>query len=267
VSPISATTAGSTPTAACSAPPTRSRASCCALPGTSFEIVANSQGADATIEVTHRSAPTVRPRTGPFTIGLSDASALRTDLSISRSWDDCLHVEAVDRLPLLTTHITAVAGDGSPATVTLDDPLPALAPDTLLGVLVGGAAVFPVLAQMSGSPVIDVQGAVQVDETLLLPRVGDRCTIWAGARYQAWLPGLDLRPHASERLGLTLVGVSTCDVDAVILPEPIPPRGVRQGVRARPGLEGPGLPDRPHQRAAPWRSGRRRGAAPVRAGR
>ncbi len=205
--------------------------------GVSFGIVGNTQGADASIEVANRTAPTARPTAGQFSIRLSEGSALYDDLGVSGSWDERVHVQPVGDLPRLTTTVSAVTGDGS---LTLGQAMPTLPPGTLPGVLVAGGVAFPVRAQNSGSHEVDVDPPVQVDESALLPTAGDPCSVWTGLRYEAWLPGVDLRPGPAEPLGLTLVGVSTCDVDAVILHEPLPPhhRALR-GVDASPGLEGP----------------------------
>ena len=205
--------------------------------GTSFPVLSNASGDGAAIEVAHLSAPVARPSAGAFTVHLSEASPLRTDLALPRGFGELVHVVPVGSPPRLTAGIVAVGADGA---VTLDRPLPA--PDGLLGRLVAGGIAYKVLGQSAGSERIAVAAAVQPNGSLVLPSAGERCTVWCGAAYRAWLPGVGATPRTNERLALTLAGVSTCDVTAVILHDPVPPgprtARPRRG-EAGPGLEGP----------------------------
>ncbi|MFI0446903.1 hypothetical protein [Actinomadura sp. 6N118] len=189
--------------------------------GTSFAVVANTAGANASIEVAHLTAPTARPATGPFTVHLSETSGLRTDLAVPRTFGADVHTEPVGSLPRVTARILSVVETGGSATVMLDHALPA-SPGTP-GRLVSGGIAFRVLSQSPASASLEVKGVVQPDGVTAWPVANELCTVWPGARYQVWLPGIDAGPAAAERLALTLVAVSTCDVDAVILHDPVPP--------------------------------------------
>jgi len=204
--------------------------------GASFEVVANTGGANAAIEVAHLAAPTERPTPGPFTVQLSESSALRTDLAVPRGFGERVHVEPVGTPPRSSARIASVGDDGA---VALDRPLPK--PEDPSGRLVAGGIAYRILTR-SGPDRVVVAAATQIDGTSVLPAAGERCTVWSGARYRAWLPGAAGTPAAHERLASWLVGVSTCDVDAVILHDPLPPRAGALPSRDEdrgPGLEGP----------------------------
>ena len=214
--------------------------------GESFEVVAGEAGRNASIEVAHLTAPTARPTAGPFTIHLSQSSRLRTELAVPTAFGPTVHVEPVGALLPVTAKIASVAADGDSAAVELTEKLPADAKEALPGRLVAGGIAFRVISQSAGLATFKVQGAVQTDGSVALPVADEPCTVWTGARYEAWLPGFAASPATDEHLALTLVGVSTADVDAVILHEPVPPGPmgprpprVRQPARGRPGLEGP----------------------------
>ena len=224
--------------------------------GSSFPVIANATGGDAAIEVAHLVAPTARPGDGPFTVQLSEASALRTDLASPRAFEGHVHAQRVGTLLRVSTRIAAVVASGASATVTLDEPLPATATEMIAGRLIAGGIAFAVVSQAAGSAQLEVGRAVQVDGSSVLPAAGERCTVWVGARYLAWLPGVGETPAVGERVALMLVGVSTCDVDAVVLGEA--QRPVRQPEpddRGSPGLEGPVSPvvrvSIPHRGAPP----------------
>jgi hypothetical protein len=206
---------------------------------TSFAVLANVAGRNASIEVAHLVAPTARPTTGPFTVNLSASSALYTDLAGQRAFGACVHSEPAGALPRVTSRIASVVDAGASATVTLEDALPATPPDVVPGLLVSGGIAFRVLAHAPGSPTVEVQSAPQVDGSAAVPTAGEEATLWPGARYAAWLPGAGARPSDTDRWALTLVAVSACDVDAVVLHEPVPPHLPRAARGAGQGLEGP----------------------------
>jgi hypothetical protein len=203
----------------------------------SFAVLDNAAGDHAWFEVAHLTAPTARPTTGPFTVYLSESSAVRTDLTRSRSWDASVHAEPVGSLPRTAARIVAVDAPGGTATVTLDRPLAGAGAQP--GRLVAAGIAFRVLEQASGSPQVVVAAAVLSDGATALPGVGEPCTVWDGARCQVWLPGAGATPSVQQRLALTLVGVSTCDLDAVVLHEPLPPHRRAATADRQAGLEGP----------------------------
>ena len=175
--------------------------------GTSFEVLADNPGRHGSVTVAHRSAPTARPTSGAFTIFLSEASPLRTDLTSPGAFDARIASVPVGSLPRVTATIVAV--DAPTGKVTLDAALPAGATELVPGLLVSGAIGFRVLTQTTGMGVVTVARAAQADGSLLLPSAGRRATLWPGARYEAWIPGAGAPPQWNESLALSLVGVST----------------------------------------------------------
>lgn len=210
--------------------------------GTSFPVVANGTGRRAWLEVAHRVNPTVKPQPGPCTISVSEAGALHVDLTDPRSFDVPVHVEPVGVREQVTATVVAVErGSGTDpvtATVTLDAALPDGAVTATPGRLVAADVAWRVLSQTRGSARLVVQASPQVDGSAAWPSVGQRCTLWAGARYEVWLPGFDARPTASRQVALTLVSVTARDVSAGGLEGPaaraarveVPHRGAPEAV-------------------------------------
>jgi hypothetical protein len=214
--------------------------------GASFPILRSGTGANAVIEVAHLAAPTQRPGVGSFSVRLAESGAAFTELADPRAFERRVHAEPVGALPTLTARIDEVMPSDDSVAVTLDRPLPAWAPEIVAGRLVCGGVAFRVRAQRPGSPVLEVQAAVDVDGAAALPVAGERCTVWPGRRYAAWLPAVGSRPGPSERLAETLAAVSTADLDAIVLHDPVlpgpritplPPADERRV--SGPGLEGP----------------------------
>ena len=203
----------------------------------SFTVLDNAAGSHAWFEVAHLAAPTARPTTGPFSVHLSESSAVFTDLTLSRSWGEPVHAEPVGSPPRTAARIAAVDAAAGTASVQLDRPLAEA--EALPGRLVAAGIAFRVLERASGSSRLVVAAAELSDGAMTLPEVGEACTVWDGAHYQVWLPGTGAIPAVEERLALTLVGVSTCDLDAVILHRPLPTHRRMATADRQAGLEGP----------------------------
>ena len=223
---------------------------------TSFPVVRSGTGPNVQIEVSHLTGPTQRPGVGPFSVRLAESGAAYTELTDQKAFGRRVHAEPVGALPTLAARIHRVVPSDDGATVTLDRPLPGWGPDIVVGRLVCGGVAFRVRTQQRGSAVLEVQAAIDVTGADALPAVGEICTVWPGRRYAAWLPGVGFEPRATESLAETLVAISTTDVDAVMLNEPvlladsIGPRTPTAGgpastnervddERRGPGLEGP----------------------------
>ena len=208
------------------------------LGGASFEITGNGTGPDAWVEVRHLTAPTRRPVTGPFTIRLSEAGGLATDLGNPLAFERRLHAEPVGRpLRHASRVVAAAVASGNGATVILADPLPAGPAAPLPGCLVAGGIAFPVTRQTLGSSRLEVGAVVQADGSSALPVAGRACTVWGGAAYRAWLPGVVLRPSGGEALALGLVAVTTSDGDATVPDDPAWSHPGRGSLGSRPGRE------------------------------
>ncbi|MFI7546058.1 fibronectin type III domain-containing protein [Actinoplanes sp. NPDC049599] len=205
--------------------------------GASFPILTGRAG--GVIEVAHLTAPTVRPGAGPCSVRLAEGGTAYTELTISRGFGQLVRAEPVGALPTHAAVIGAVVPAGDTAIVTLDRPLPPWPADIVAGRLVSGGVAFRVVAQRPGSRELELRATTAVDGAVAWPVTGQRCTVWPGRRYAAWLPGAGHRPEAAERLAETLVAVSTADLDAIVLHEPVPPGPRRARDGAGPGLEGP----------------------------
>ena len=203
------------------------------LGAASFEVTGNGTGGDTWIAIRHLSAPTRRPTAGPFTISLSETGELRTDLGRPLAFDQRVHTQPVGRILHAHSQI-AVVHD---ATVTLTDPLPPTPGDPLPGWLVCGGIAYPVTSQTPGSARLEVHGVVQTDGSTALPLPGEPCTVWAGASYRAWLPGIRLGPAEQQAVALALVAVSTSDGDPSVADDPGWSRPGRGGLGGRPGRE------------------------------
>ena len=90
----------------------------------------------------------------------------------------------------------------------------------------------------AGSAQIRIRGVTQSDGTTELPGVGDACTVWPGARYRAWLPGLVLRPKEAEAVARGLVAVSTSDGDPSVADDPAWSEPGHGSLGGRAGREG-----------------------------
>lgn len=180
---------------------------------TSFPITANDAGPSAWIEVAHLTAPAERPGTGPCVIRVTDASAQYVDPLDPLSYDLRLHVHAVGPLASVTARVVAVTVLDGTAHVSLGAPLPGLGGDQLPGLFVSRGLVFAVLEHAAGSPLVEVRGVAQPDGSVAYPAAGDDGTVWTGARYRAWIPGVDLAPRVSEAMATGLVAVTTSDGD------------------------------------------------------
>ena len=205
--------------------------------GASFQITANGRGPGAFVEVRHLAAPTRRPATGAFTIRLSESGRLHTDLGDPHSFDRRLHAEPVGRPVALASRVDRVEDDGGQATVLLADPLPPAGDDVLEGRLVSLGIAHPVSRQAPGSALVGVEAVAQADGSTALPVAGQPCTVWAGAAYRAWLPGLRLEPAEGAGLAVALVAVTTSDGDQEVADDPVWSRPGRGELGGRPGRE------------------------------
>lgn len=206
----------------------------------SFTITAHGAGADAWIEVAHLAAPAERPAPGPLTIRVSEGSTRYVDPTDPLSYDLRLHVQAIGELVTLTGRIVRADTTDSIARIALDASLPDTAAAAVPGFFVSRGIAFPVVQQAPGSPRLDVQAVTQPDGSIATPRQGDTGTLWAGARYRAWLPGAQLRPRASEGLALGLVAVTTSDGDPAVADQPQWSDGAHGSLGGRSGSESRG---------------------------
>lgn len=204
----------------------------------SFTVLAHGSGAHTWIEVSHPSVSGPRPGLGPFTIAVPAGAPGSVDLADPLSFQVRVHVAPVGPLARVTTRVVGVVKHGLTASVTLEAPLPDAGGEPVPGRLVSRGIAFPVIAQTPGSRVVDVAAVVQPDGTAELPGVDDACTLWAGARYSAWLPGVVMEPTPREAVARGLVAVSTSDGDPAVADDPVWSQPGRGGLGGRAGREG-----------------------------
>ena len=205
----------------------------------SFEIVAHGSGEAMWFDVLNLAGPLERPEPGPFSVRLTPSLGPFTDLTRPQAFGRRVHAEPAGDLPALTSTVLRVTARGASATVTLADPLPGTFAAAAPGLLVSRGVGYRVTGQRAGGADVDVVPASQPGQGgVVLPGPGDRCTVWASVRYQAWVPGVDLTPARDQATSLDLVAVSTSDGDPAVPDDAIWSRPGRGSLGGRPGREG-----------------------------
>ena len=204
----------------------------------SFEIAGHDSGEAAWFDVLNLTGPLQLPGPGPFSVRLSPAHGPFTDLTRPRAFDRRVHVEPAGELPVLTSTVVRVTARGETATVTLADPLPGAFSGTAPGLLVSRGVGYRVTGPRAGQADVDVVAAPEPGTGVVLPGAGDPCTVWASARYHAWVPGVDLTPAQDQATSLGLVAVSASDGDPAVPDDVVWSRPGRGSLGGRPGREG-----------------------------
>lgn len=204
--------------------------------GDSFPILDH----DSTwFDVAHLTTPLRRPGTGAFTITLAPGAAAFVGFEQPADFVRRAAVVPSASAPPLTTTVRTVRPTGDGAELTLADAVTVDDENPLPGLLLSRGVGYPVTAQHDGSAVIGIGAARQPGGALLLPAVGDACTLWSGTRYEAWLPGVQLEPGEAEAFAVAFVGVAASDGDPLVADDPRWDAPGRGGLGGRPGREGP----------------------------
>ncbi|WP_426513546.1 hypothetical protein ACPPVO_24840 [Dactylosporangium sp. McL0621] len=218
------------------------------LGSVSYPILGHGSGTGISVDVAHLAAPLSRPGTGPCSITLSPAVGRYVGFGRPADFDLRAAITPAQLPVPVTATLTAVVTSADGAEVTLSEPVdlaisgpatPDLTVTPVAGLLLSHGVAYPVLTQNHGSAVVGIGVAARYDSGVTLPAVGDRCTVWAGARYQLWLPGATLVPEAGEAFAVGFAGVAASDGDPAVADDPRWAAPRRGGLGARPGREGP----------------------------
>jgi hypothetical protein len=218
-----------------------------------FQVTSNTQGPNCIIAVRNLTAPDLAPAPGPCSLSFSRERSYWRDYGRAANWQQRLHVEPVQDIPLVLAEVLAVADfdtAGEPApillqpgatrTVTLDQGLDDPEGILIPGVLLCDGLVYPAYGHTLGEglQIHFVPVVSPADSSLLIePAVGAACTYYPGRHYEVRIPGFELPITAGQAIAFGQIAMSTSDGQPYIADDPVWSRRGRGGLGGRAGNE------------------------------
>jgi hypothetical protein len=211
-----------------------------------FQVTGNTAGPNCVISVQVLSEPELAPTPGPCSLSFSRGRGYWRDYGKTGNWQQRLHFEPVQDMPVVTAGVLAVSDLTEEntgvvyRTVTLDQSLTDPQGVLLPGALLCGGIVYPVFAHTLGDALqlqIALLPSPGNSALLIGPGPGAACIYYPGRRYEVYLPGFELEIPTGQAITQAQVAVSTSDGKAYILDDPIWSRPGRGGLGGRTGNE------------------------------